>query len=124
MILLSTIGLVFILIPNFFLSFFSEDELVIKAGAVGLRIISFGFIAYGLGMVLIQSFNGAGDTYTPTLMNFICFWLIELPVAYFLAIVLGLEEKGVFYSIIIAESILTILAFILFKRGKWKLKEV
>jgi putative MATE family efflux protein len=124
MILLSTIGLVFILIPNFFLSFFSEDELVIKAGAVGLRIISFGFIAYGLGMVLIQSFNGAGDTYTPTLMNFICFWMIELPVAYFLAIVLGLEEKGVFYSIIIAESILTILAFILFKRGKWKLKEV
>jgi putative MATE family efflux protein len=124
MILLSTIGLVFILIPNFFLSFFSEDELVIKAGAVGLRIISFGFIAYGLGMVLIQSFNGAGDTYTPTLMNFICFWLIELPVAYFLAIVMGLEEKGVFYSIIIAESILTILAFILFKRGKWKLKEV
>ena len=79
---------------------------------------------YGLGMVLINSFNGAGDTKTPTIINLVCFWLLEIPLAYFLAITLGMNEDGVFYSIIIAESILTIAAVIIFKKGKWKLKEV
>jgi Na+-driven multidrug efflux pump len=93
-------------------------------GSTCLRIMSYGFIAYAVGMVLINSFNGAGDTRTPTLINFIAFWIVEIPLAYFLAISLNLKENGVFMSIVIAETILTLLAFYFFRKGKWKLKEV
>jgi len=81
-------------------------------------------LAYGLGMVMVNSLNGAGDTTTPTKINFFCFWLLEIPLAYFLAITLGAEEKGVFYAIVIAETALTVISAIIFKRGKWKLKQV
>ena len=75
-------------------------------------------------MVITQAFNGAGDTYTPTILNFICFWLIEIPLAYVLSISIGFNEAGVFWAIVIAESMLTVLGIIIFKRGKWKLRKV
>ena len=75
-------------------------------------------------MVITQSFNGAGDTYTPTVLNFICFWLIEIPLAYIMSISIGFHEKGVFWAIVIAESMLTIIGIIIFRRGKWKLRKV
>lgn len=99
---------------------FIDDPAVVNPGALSLRIISIGFLAYGLGMVLIHAFNGAGDTRTPTWINFICFWIIEIPLAYLLAIPLGIGEQGVFLSIVVAETFLTILALIMFRRGKWK----
>jgi Na+-driven multidrug efflux pump len=71
-------------------------------------------------MVIIQAFNGAGDTLTPTLINLVCFWIIEIPLAYLLAMKFGFAEEGVFYSIVISETLLGIIGFILFKRGKWK----
>jgi len=77
-----------------------------------------------MGMVMIQAFNGAGDTTTPTWMNIFCFWLIEIPLAYLLAIKAGYEEQGVYMAILIAESSLTILGVIMFKLGKWKKREV
>jgi Na+-driven multidrug efflux pump len=75
-------------------------------------------------MVTLQAFNGAGDTYTPTLINFICFWIIEIPLAYIISIQLGMNEKGVFLAIVIAESCLGMLGFLTFRKGKWKLREV
>lgn len=124
MILLGSIGIIFILIPEFFVLFFTDEISVIHSASMCLRIISIGFISYGFGMVLVNSFNGAGDTTTPTLINVFCFWLLEIPLAYILAIYLNLGENGVYSSIVIAETTMTISAFILFKRGKWKLKQV
>ena len=124
MIILTVIGSVLVLFPQVFIRFFIDDPAVIHAGTQGLQIISCGFFFYGLGMVLVQSFNGAGDTVTPTLINLICFWLLEIPLAYFLAIHINMEQSGVFISIVIAEAVMTTMAFILFRRGRWKLKMV
>lgn len=123
-VLLASIGTFFVLFPSAFMGLFTGEGAVIHHGAEALRVISFGFLAYGLGMVMIQSFNGAGDTSTPTWINFFCFWLIEIPLAYSLALVMGFGEYGVFYAILSAETVMTILAVILFRRGKWKLKKV
>jgi Na+-driven multidrug efflux pump len=75
-------------------------------------------------MVMTQAFNGAGDTTTPTILNFICFWLVEIPLAYMLALKFGLAEDGVFLAIISSESLLGILGVVVFRRGRWKLREV
>jgi len=124
MTLLGVLGTFFVIFPEFFLGLFTNEASVVRYGADALRVISFGFLAYGLGMVMIQAFNGAGDTSTPTWINFFCFWLIEIPLAYSLSIVMGFQEYGVFFAILSAETVMTILAVILFRRGKWKLKKV
>lgn len=124
MIFLGLIAVIFIAYPGLFIQLFIDDQAVIAAGALCLRIISFGYVLYGLGMVLVQAFNGASDTATPTKINFVCFWIIEIPLAYLLAISAGIGEKGVYLAIIIAESIMTLTALIIFKRGKWKTREV
>ncbi|MBN1251416.1 MAG: MATE family efflux transporter [Bacteroidales bacterium] len=120
MIFLSVLSLFFIIFPDFFLGLLSSDTEIIKHGTVALRIVSIGFISYALGMVIIQSFNGAGDTNTPTLINLLAFWFIEIPLAYFLALNTNLDEKGVYFAILISETFMTIFSIILFKRGKWK----
>jgi len=124
MILLSVIGLILVIFPETFIRVFISNENVIKSGVLGLRIVSIGFIAYGLGMVLVNSFNGAGDTSTPLKINIFAFWFVEIPLAWFLAIRAGLNEEGVFIAIVIAESLMTFIAWIVFRRGKWKLKDV
>ena len=118
------IGLILVLFPEPFIRMFIDNENVIKSGVLGLRIISVGFIAYGLGMVLVNSFNGAGDTSTPLKINIFAFWMVEIPLAWLLAIKLGFKEEGVFIAIVIAETLMTITAWLVFRRGKWKLKEV
>jgi putative MATE family efflux protein len=124
MILLGTVGLIYILFPEQFIRLFIDDPAVLKSGIECLRIVSVGFISYGLGMVITNSFNGAGDTTTPLKINIFAYWLIEIPLAWILAIKAGMNENGVFWSIVIAESIMTITAYLIFRRGKWKLKEV
>jgi putative MATE family efflux protein len=124
MILLGVISLVLILFPEIFIKIFIDNENVIKAGVLGLRIVSIGFVAYGLGMVLVNSFNGAGDTSTPLKINIFAFWLVEIPLAWLLAIKAGLNEEGVFIAIVAAESLMTFIAWLVFRKGKWKLKEV
>jgi len=117
-------AVIFLSWPTFFIQLFIGDPDVIAYGSTGLRIISLGYLCYGFGMVMPQAFNGAGDTTTPTLINFITFWIIELPLAYFLANILGMEENGVFYSIVIAESLMALMGIWLFRQGKWKTKMV
>jgi putative MATE family efflux protein len=124
MILLGVIGLILVVFPETFIRIFIDNENVVKSGVLGLRIISIGFIAYGLGMVLVNSFNGAGDTSTPLKINIFAFWFVEIPLAWVLAIKSGLMEEGVFIAIVIAESLMTLIAWIVFRRGKWKLKMV
>ena len=124
MTLLGLLSIVFIAYPGFFVRMFIDEAAVISAGITCLQIVSAGFLFYAMGMVMTQSLNGAGDTYTPTLLNFICFWLIEIPLAYVLALNAGLGTHGVYYAIVIAESTLTLLGIYIFSRGRWKLKKV
>jgi len=124
MLLMGLISIALIFFPRTFIQPFIDDGPVVASGAVALRIMSLGFIAYGLGMVLVQALNGAGDTATPTRINLVCFWLLEIPLAYVLAIKLHVGETGVFYSIIISETAMTLCALAAFKRGRWKQKRV
>jgi putative MATE family efflux protein len=118
------IGLILVLFPDFFIRLFISEPAVLENGTLALRIVSIGFLFYALGMVLVQGFNGSGDTFTPTKINLICFWLLEIPLAYLLAITLEMGLAGASIAIVTAESLLAVIAFILFKRGKWKLKKV
>lgn len=127
MIFLGLVSIIFIVSPDPFIGFFinnSEVPVVLQTGITVLRIVSFGFLIYALGMVMIQSINGAGDTATPIWINFIAFWLIEIPLAYLLTNVADLQIRGVCYAILIAETVLAITAMVIFKIGKWKLKQV
>jgi len=124
MILLAVTGAAMMLFSEDLVRVFISEEEVVRAGSLGLRIISAGFVAYGLGMVLVNSFNGAGDTMTPTWINVFCFWLFEIPLAWILAMEVGMAETGVFLAIVIAESAMTLTAWLLFRRGKWKERKV
>jgi putative MATE family efflux protein len=123
-IFLGIIGLVLALTPSSFIRIFINDPQVISYGSSCLRIMSYGFVAYGLGMVMVNSLNGAGDTVTPTWINLFCYWLLEIPLAYFLAVYSNLRENGVFISILVAETAMTLSALYFFRKGKWKLKKV
>jgi putative MATE family efflux protein len=124
MIFMGTISLILISFPNFWIKIFIDDPQVIAYGIQCLRIISYGFIIYGLGMVLIQGFNGSGDTITPTWINLFAFWLLEIPLAYVLAIAFNMGLEGACIAIVIAESSLALLSLYLFKKGKWKTRKV
>jgi putative MATE family efflux protein len=124
LVFLGTLGIVTALFPSFFIRLFIRDPEVVAFGAECLRILSYGFLAYGFGMVMVSTLNGAGDTVTPTWINFFCYWMLEIPLAYLLAVILGMHESGVFISIVVAESFMTLSAFYFFKKGKWKRKAV
>jgi putative MATE family efflux protein len=124
MILLGIIALVFIAWADYFIRLFIDEPDVVRHGSTALRIMSFGYLSYAVGMVMPQAFNGAGDTTTPTVLNFISFWLLEIPLAYMLSISLGFKESGVYYAIVCSESLLALLGFLLFKRGSWKKKSI
>jgi putative MATE family efflux protein len=101
-------------------SLFTNDLAVKQIAVQALRIISFGYIFYGIGMVLANAFNGAGDTWTPTIINLFGFWVFQIPLALLLAKTFALGPTGVFIAIPVAETSITIAAYVLFKRGKWK----
>lgn len=123
-IFLGVIGLILIIFPESTIRLLVQQDDVVAKSVECLRIVSIGFIAYGFGMVLVNSLNGAGDTLTPMFINIFCFWLIEIPLAYILAIEFGFREKGVYYAIVVAETAMTLTALLFFIRGKWKLKKV
>ena len=120
MVLLAIISVIFIIFAHPVIRIFSEDPVVIRHGVLALRIVFAGYIFYAYEMVIGQSFNGAGDTYTPTLLNFIAFWLIQIPLAYVLAHYTNLESTGVFLAIAISSSILALMAIYVFRLGRWK----
>jgi putative MATE family efflux protein len=124
MVFMGIMGSLLAIFPEFWIRLFIADITVVENGVLALRIISFGFLFYALGMVLMQGFNGSGDTVTPTKINLLAFWLIEIPLAYLLAIVLGMGLTGASIAIICAESVLALTALFLFRKGKWKLREV
>ena len=124
MVLLGLVGIVLIIFPETFIRLFIDDPKVISSGAVSLRIISIGFLSYAMGMVMTQAFNGSGDTVTPTKINLFCFWLFEIPLAYLLAIVFDMKIYGISIAIVAAETVLTLAAWYLFRKGKWKTVKV
>ncbi|MEJ8755591.1 MATE family efflux transporter [Pontibacter sp. H259] len=109
---------------NLFVSFFTNDAEIQKIAARAIYIMSSGYIFYGIGMVMMNAFNGAGDTWTPTLINFFGFWLFQIPLAYVLAKYFEMGPNGVFISIPAAETAITIAGVILFRKGKWKKMKV
>lgn len=119
-IFMSFVMLLFLFFPAPIISIFTKDPAVIAFGAKSLQIFGAGYIFYGIGMVMTQALNGAGDTKTPTIINFICFWLFQIPLAYFLALGLNWKTTGVFLAIPIAETLIALLAWYYFKKGKWK----
>ncbi|HEY1925177.1 MAG TPA: MATE family efflux transporter [Candidatus Acidoferrum sp.] len=124
MLFLGSVGLFFILFAEPVVRLFTQDPAVIPLAASCLRIVSCGNIGFAYGMVMLQAFNGAGDTLTPTWVNLFGFWILEIPLAYFLAIPAHLQSKGVFISIVVAEGAIAIAGAILFKRGRWKLQKI
>ena len=124
MIMLAMIGVVLMVFSEFFIRLFIHETGVVEVGVNSLRIISAGFVAYGAGMVIVNAFNGAGDTMTPARINVFCFWLFEIPLAYILSILAGMEKTGVCTAIVIAETTMTVVAWRMFRKGSWKLKQV
>lgn len=120
MIFLLSVSIIFFIAAPSIMTIFTEEASVIRAGVESLRIICAGYIFFAYGMVISQAFNGAGDTRTPMIINFVCFWIVEIPLSYFLSITLGMGIAGVCWAIAGSETLLAIIAVVLFKRGKWK----
>jgi len=114
------VSVVYLVFAHEILELFSKEPEVIKYGALCLQVIAAGYVFYAYGMVVIQSFNGAGDTKTPTYINFVCFWLFQLPFAYLLAVSFEVGPLGVFLAIVLAEALIAVIGIVLFKKGKWK----
>jgi len=124
MLFLGTIGIFFLVFATPTVRLFTQDPAVVPLAAAALRLLSYGNIGYAYGMVMMQAFNGAGDTVTPTVVNFFGFWLLEIPLAYFLAIRAGRHANGVYISIVIAECAIAGASVLLFRRGRWKEQKI
>ncbi|MEO0557952.1 MAG: MATE family efflux transporter [Bacteroidota bacterium] len=124
MVLLGLVSVVYVLFDRQLVGLFTDDPAVLDAGADGLRIMAYGYVIYAWAMVLPQAFNGAGDTLTPTWINLGCFWAFQIPFAWALAFPLGLNEHGVFWAVVAAESAMALVGAVLFRQGRWKTKQV
>lgn len=124
MLFLGFVSIFFFLLSDPVMRFFSSDEQVIYYGAQCLQIVAFGYLFYGYGMVVIQAFNGAGDTRTPVVLNIFTYWLFQVPLAYTLSKLTPLGVTGVFWAIAIAESAIAVVGILIFRRGKWKTVKV
>lgn len=123
-IFMGLVSLGYIFFAPTLLGIFSENPIVIENGALCLQVIAAGYIFYAYGMVIIQSFNGSGDTKTPTYINFVCFFLFQLPFAYVMSMYLDFGPAGVFWAITLAEVMIAVIGIWYFKKGKWKTVQV
>ena len=117
-------GVFLIIFARSITGLFTTEPDVLMWGTSCMQILGLGFPMYAIGMVMVQALNGAGDTVTPSILNFICFWLLQIPLAYGLATKTSLGPNGAFIAIVVAESLLTVLAVIVFRKGTWKLQTV
>ena len=117
-----TIG--FVLFADEIIRAFTANKEISAIAAQSLRIISYGYIFYAWGMVMMQAFNGAGDTTTPTIINLICFWMFQIPLAWIVSIRMDAGPQGVFWAIALSYSLSAIIGVVLFRRGKWKTRVV
>jgi putative MATE family efflux protein len=120
---MSVLGGISVVLAPEIVGLFSSDDEILRYGTNCLRILGLGYPMYAVGMIVIQALNGAGDTRTPSFLNFICFWIVQIPLAYWLATSVGFGPDGVFTAIVVSESLLTILGVLVFRRGKWRLEE-
>ncbi|PCJ22175.1 MAG: MATE family efflux transporter [SAR86 cluster bacterium] len=118
------VALLIVLFTRQIVGIFTSEPAVAEYAVQCLRIFAAGFVAWGAGMAIIQAFNGAGDTMTPTWINIFCFWLVQVPLAYTLALVLDLGPVGVFWSVFVSDILTGIIGYLVFRRGKWKLRTV
>ncbi len=123
-IFMALVTVLFVFFSKPIIHIFTQDAAVAAYSVISLQIFGAGYIFFGIGMVLTQALNGAGDTKTPTLINFVCFWLFQIPLAYLLAIGLDLKSTGAFLAIPITETMVATVSFYFFKKGKWKTIEV
>ncbi|HYV65447.1 MAG TPA: MATE family efflux transporter [Myxococcales bacterium] len=121
---LGAVSLLFIAFAGPIIGFFTQDPEIVPWGTACLRLVSLGFVFYAYGMVLTSAINGAGDTWTPTLLNAVCFWLWEVPLAWALSRLTDLGPRGAFVAITIAFSTLALASAWVFRRGRWKTREV
>ncbi|MEO8108599.1 MAG: MATE family efflux transporter [Ginsengibacter sp.] len=119
-IFMAFVSALFLFCAEFFVRIITTEPAVVDVAVLALRIVSLGYIFYGVGMVMMNAFNGAGDSRTPTWVNLFWFWIFQIPMAYFLALVMHWGPKGVFFSIVITEACITITSVVLFKKGRWK----
>jgi putative MATE family efflux protein len=124
MIFLAIVAVAFIFMPRTIVGVFTDDPAITAVASDCLRIVAFGNVAYAFGMVMVQAFNGAGDTITPTVINVFGFWFCEIPLAWFLALHAHWRVRGVFASIPVAEALITIAGLVVFTRGKWKRSQI
>lgn len=120
MLFLIGVAIVYFLNSESLVGIFSDDAEVISVGGMWLRIVAYSYFVYGWWMVATQAFNGAGDTMTPTKINLVFFWLIQIPLAYFMSKILEMDVSGVFWAIFISETSVGLFTLWLFKKGKWK----
>lgn len=118
------ISVLFFFFHQQLMAIFTDDPAVVAIGGEWLRILSYSFFVYGWWMVAVQAFNGAGDTVTPTKINLVFFWLIQIPLSYALAISLGWQQTGVFWAVFVSETSVGLFTLWLFSRGKWKTAQV
>ena len=121
---LGAVTVVFLILAGPLIRIFTTDDAVVPYGVDALRFISYGYIAYAYGMVMVAAFNGAGDTTTPTWINLFCYWLFQIPLAYTLATQAGLGAQGVFLAITIAETLIAVVGILMFRRGRWKTQKI
>lgn len=121
---MSFVSVLFIFFANPIVRLFTHDQNIIQYAVISLQIFGSGYVFYGISMVMTQALNGAGDTRTPTIINFVCFWMLQIPLAYFLSVVLNMKAEGAVIAVPVAETAIALLAWYYFKKGKWKAVKV
>lgn len=120
---MTILGILLLILAPTIVGWFSSEPDILRFGTSCLRIMGIGYPAYAAGMILIQALNGAGDTRSPSFMNLVCFWIVQIPLAYWLAVSIGLGPDGVFTAIVLSETLLTVIAVFVFRSGRWRTQE-